>query len=485
MQKLLLLMFIFLVCGFSHANNPPVIHSVSANPTTITAGMYVSFDVIASDADKDVLTYEWDFNDGTKSSEKSVKHVFDFNGTKKKTFNVKITVSDGKAEATKEIPIEVEPAFLKLKVISPLHEDTFSKGSNLSVKVAVLDKLLQPVANYKTYYVTATIGEQTFDLEAIGEGVWGAEIKIPYKAQNEEYVILEASAFAEGEPRYTNSAVKILLKPISLRAELRTNPDVLIVGSELNSIILEVTYPDGSKVENAEIDATLAGKKIPFTYRDGRYVASSLGFLVEKEKLLFSADIKDKYGNELKDFRRLIKAKKIALPEEKPEKPVEEKKPEVAKPKEKMEEKLTEELLVFLQQNIIWVGAGIFVVVIIIAIAVFFLRKKKPAKEFKIDEKKLKQRIEAAYTSLSTIIPKNLTAVEKLKRLEEKINRRQMAVSRYGEKLTPQEEKAVEHLVKLLMPHKDKYNRKELEAAVMAEGYSRKIAKIVAKRIYG
>ncbi len=481
-QKFLLLFFCLLFSAY--ANKPPVIHSASANPTAITAGMYVSFDVIATDADKDILTYEWDFNDGTKSNKRTVLHVFDFNENVKKTFNVKIKVSDGKEFAEKEIPIEVEPAFLKLKIISPLAEETFSKGGIVSIKVALLDKLLQPIPNYKTYYVTATISGKTFDLEAIGEGIWGADIEIPYKSKNYEYIIIEASAFAEGEPRYTNSAVAIKLQPITLRVEVITEPETLRVGDELNSIALRITYPDGSIVENAKIDAYLGRRKLNFVYTKQQYVASDLKFLIEDERIPLSANIKDAYGNILKDFRRTLKAKRIEKPTEIEKPPIEEEKIPVEKPIEKVEEKLLEQLVVFIQQNIIMVGAGFLFFIVIIIAVLFFLRKRKEV-EIVIDEKKLKHRIDAAYIKLSAVIPKQLSPVEKLRRLEARIKKRPLASVKISEKLTSEEEEAVEHLVKLLLPHKDKYNKKELEAAVMAEGYSRKIAKIVAKRIYG
>ncbi len=61
---------------------------VSANPFTF------EFTVVASDADQDPLTYNWDFGEGTKKAGAATE-TFTFDDSK--DFTVRVTVSDGKA----------------------------------------------------------------------------------------------------------------------------------------------------------------------------------------------------------------------------------------------------------------------------------------------------------------------------------------------------------------------------------------------------
>lgn len=79
------------------SNSAPVAGSVTASPAiALMASDNVSFSAQASDPDNDPLTYRWDFGDGTTSAEPSPRHIYSSAGT----FNVQVTVSDGKESAT-------------------------------------------------------------------------------------------------------------------------------------------------------------------------------------------------------------------------------------------------------------------------------------------------------------------------------------------------------------------------------------------------
>jgi hypothetical protein len=78
----------------SHA---PTVAQVTASPTTgLQAGTVFSFSTSASDEDGDSLTYTWNFGDGGTASGLTATHVYNTPGA----FNVTVTVSDGKKEAT-------------------------------------------------------------------------------------------------------------------------------------------------------------------------------------------------------------------------------------------------------------------------------------------------------------------------------------------------------------------------------------------------
>jgi PKD repeat protein len=79
-------------------NHPPVAGSVVASPTGgLAASTAITFTAQgASDPDGDALTYTWDFGDNSSGSGASVSHTYATAGT----FNVTVTVSDGKKSAT-------------------------------------------------------------------------------------------------------------------------------------------------------------------------------------------------------------------------------------------------------------------------------------------------------------------------------------------------------------------------------------------------
>jgi PKD repeat protein len=78
----------------SHA---PTVAQVTASPTTgLQAGTAFSFSASASDDDGDSLTYAWNFGDGGTATGVTASHVYSTPGA----FNVTVTVSDGKKEAT-------------------------------------------------------------------------------------------------------------------------------------------------------------------------------------------------------------------------------------------------------------------------------------------------------------------------------------------------------------------------------------------------
>jgi len=89
------------------ANRTPVA-SPTANPTTGTAPLAVQFAANASDPDGDVLTYAWDFGDGTTSNIADPQYTFATAGT----YNVVFTVSDGDLANTYPITVVVDPRFV-------------------------------------------------------------------------------------------------------------------------------------------------------------------------------------------------------------------------------------------------------------------------------------------------------------------------------------------------------------------------------------
>ena len=86
-------------------NTPPAIASASATPTSGFGPLQVAFNVSATDADGDALTYSWDFDgDGTQDSTvEDPSHTYTAPGV----YEAEVTVSDGDAQRSQAVTITV------------------------------------------------------------------------------------------------------------------------------------------------------------------------------------------------------------------------------------------------------------------------------------------------------------------------------------------------------------------------------------------
>ena len=86
-------------------NAPPLIGPMTASPTSGFAPLQVGFNVSATDADDDPLTYSWDFDgNGTEdSTAEDPSHTY----TQPGTYDAEVTVSDGEAERSKSVTVTV------------------------------------------------------------------------------------------------------------------------------------------------------------------------------------------------------------------------------------------------------------------------------------------------------------------------------------------------------------------------------------------
>jgi hypothetical protein len=73
-------------------------------PNKIYKNVYADFSAKAKDADKDRISYVWDFGDNHKSYKRETRHKYEKTGK----FNVKLKVSDGSEDVLREFKIEVK-----------------------------------------------------------------------------------------------------------------------------------------------------------------------------------------------------------------------------------------------------------------------------------------------------------------------------------------------------------------------------------------
>jgi len=75
------------------------------------SGMPVTFDARGRDAEGSALKYTWDFGDGHKSYKEETEHTYEENGT----YQVALTVSDGKDDVVETFSLKIE-SFPKLEI---------------------------------------------------------------------------------------------------------------------------------------------------------------------------------------------------------------------------------------------------------------------------------------------------------------------------------------------------------------------------------
>jgi hypothetical protein len=85
-------------------NRPPAISSVAASPEIgLQAATPFAFAVQATDADGDVLSYEWNFGDGSTGSTATALHVYQATGA----FAVRVSISDGTRSTSGQTTVTV------------------------------------------------------------------------------------------------------------------------------------------------------------------------------------------------------------------------------------------------------------------------------------------------------------------------------------------------------------------------------------------
>lgn len=87
-------------------NRAPVIASASISPSValVGANTTIAFQVQASDADNDTLTYVWEFPDGTTTNQPAFTRVFQHGGV----YTIRVNVGDGKTSTRREMTLDMK-----------------------------------------------------------------------------------------------------------------------------------------------------------------------------------------------------------------------------------------------------------------------------------------------------------------------------------------------------------------------------------------
>jgi hypothetical protein len=111
--------------------------TASASSTMTTEGERLQFFAVASDPGQDALQLVWDFGDGTRANDTAPFHVFERPGR----FRVTVTASDGLAQATSFVDVEVGNGAPRLIVSLPVSAD---EGASISMRAEVRDSQPTP-----------------------------------------------------------------------------------------------------------------------------------------------------------------------------------------------------------------------------------------------------------------------------------------------------------------------------------------------------
>jgi hypothetical protein len=86
-------------------NHPPTVSGITATPGTVLLGTNtaISFSAQTADEDDDALTFNWEFGDGSTSTQSAPSKVYTSSGS----FTVRLTISDGKESASTTTSVTV------------------------------------------------------------------------------------------------------------------------------------------------------------------------------------------------------------------------------------------------------------------------------------------------------------------------------------------------------------------------------------------
>jgi glucose/arabinose dehydrogenase len=110
---------------------------LGATPTSGRMPLRVQFRASGStDRDGDALSYEWDFGDGTRSSERDPEHTY----TERGTYTARLTVSDGRGLSdTAEVTIAVSVQPPTARILAPADGSLYHGGQTIQLQGEATD----------------------------------------------------------------------------------------------------------------------------------------------------------------------------------------------------------------------------------------------------------------------------------------------------------------------------------------------------------
>ena len=116
-------------------DNPPIIESVEASPTSGAAPLDVAFSAIVSDPENDPITYEWDFGDGAMSNAVSPTHTYESVGVYSASL---VVTANGETATSASIIVQVGESPV-VSITSPIDGTFFDAGDQFLLSATATD----------------------------------------------------------------------------------------------------------------------------------------------------------------------------------------------------------------------------------------------------------------------------------------------------------------------------------------------------------
>jgi PKD repeat protein len=240
------------------------IFTPSEDPIAINEGTIITFEISASDLNKDTLSYNWFIDDVSVSNDDSIEYETDYQDAG--NHNVRVVVSDKISEVSKEWVVEVEDISL---------ENVLGSIQNLEIEETELASLQLP--NFKKYGLTYSISDP------LGTNKW----QTSYDDAGEYEVTVEA----EGKGFSSSKNVKVTVKNKDRAPVFIDLKDIAIKENEGIIIELNAQDPDEEEVIYSAQDmpdgASLDGNTFKWK-TDFDFVKKESGFdyVLDKFRLL-------------------------------------------------------------------------------------------------------------------------------------------------------------------------------------------------------
>jgi glucose/arabinose dehydrogenase len=207
-------------------NRPPVARS-SANPMAGSAPLTVDFSSAGTnDPDGDVLSYLWDFDDGTTSTQPNPRRTFNQPGV----YSVGLRVSDGRGGVSQAKPLEIQVGnnAPTVRILSPRDESRYRAGDTVQFSGRATDRedgTLAPSALH--WVVTFYHSDHTHPFEEFS-GVSSGSFTIPRVGEPsaDTWYEIELTATDSGGAKGVS---RIQIRPRKTRLTFKTKPKGLTI----------------------------------------------------------------------------------------------------------------------------------------------------------------------------------------------------------------------------------------------------------------
>ena len=174
------------ICGSVIAVNQPPVANASVTPLQGTAPLTVNFDASgSSDADEDVLSYLWDFGEGSTSNNAINSHTYGSAGT----YTASLIVNDGSVDS--------ETVDVTIVVTEPVDPDSYQLDAGVSSLHFVSTKKIHAI---ETHTFTELSGEISADGAAVVRiNLDSVESGIDVRNQRMRDFLFQTAIFSEAE----------------------------------------------------------------------------------------------------------------------------------------------------------------------------------------------------------------------------------------------------------------------------------------------